>query len=724
MEDMKRAPVKVGGLALLSLSFQALGIIYSDLGTSPLYTLNGIWPASGPVPSEEDVIGGISAIVWALTLVPLLKYVFFCLNFGTREGEGGTFALYQGIYPPRQHDEITGRILSDYSIGAESKNTKTTRMSNKFRWPLLIWAFFGTSLTLADGIFTPAVSVTSAVSGIAVAKPSVSSDVIPISIAFLVALFLVQFKGTSAISFVFAPVAFGWLVLLGATGIVNIVSFPGIFRAFDPSRAVLLFVRTKNYDYLAGIVLALTGCEAMFANLGQFNKLSIQLSFSTFVYPCLILAYLGQGARLIVDGEVVLSNIFYQSIPGSSGGPLYWIIFVFAILATLIASQALITATFSLMQQLINMRCFPPLRLKYTSEQYQGQVYVPLANWALMVLTIVVVAAFKSSAQLTNAYGFSVTTVMFTTTTLIAIQIVCVKHLPIVAAVAFFIFFGFIDGLFWGAALKKVPEGAWVPLMIGVILLITMVFWTWARGLEDTFDSTNRRSLRDIIVRKDANDNTTYYVLGDIPNGQDVLDYSPKKSSDEAGTPVSNLTALARIPTCAVFHQLTPGKGVPHSFISFFRQWPALPRVVVFLSARVLPVARVALEDRYYVSKARNLEGFYSVIYYLGFRDDFNVEASILATSISLREMRSASSEASSRLAEIQQAARNFTHIVPHYVVSSRERQDGRLSAIWDWARKLLIDEVYMRIAIMFPETSNWQGTPDRVIHVGISAAI
>ncbi|KAI0074569.1 hypothetical protein K474DRAFT_1524322 [Panus rudis PR-1116 ss-1] len=180
-----------------------------------------------------------------------------------------------------------------------------------------------------------------------------------------------------------------------------------------------------------------------------------------------------------------------------------------------------------------------------------------------------------------------------------------------------------------------------------------------------------------------------------------MTDDSVKKSSDEAGMPVSNLTALARIPTCVVFHQLTPGKGVPHSFI-------------IFLSTRVLPVAQVAIEDRYCVSKARNLEGFYSVIYCHGFRDDFNVEIDHVVDRICNLEMRSDSSEASSRLAEIQQAARNFTHIVPHYVVSSKKRQNGRSSAIRNWARELLIEEVYRRIAIMFPETSNWNGTSDR----------
>ncbi|KAK7676632.1 hypothetical protein QCA50_020375 [Cerrena zonata] len=262
-----RVPVHAEGMALVALSYEALGIIYADLGTSPLYVLNGIWPADGPVPPEEDVIGGVSAIIWAIIILPLIKYVFICPPFGTAEGEGGTFALYQGLFPPKHIDADSDRALTTYETTETSdlKSSRKSTISPKLRWPLMIWALFGTSLTLADGIFTPAVSVTSAVAGIAIAKPSVSGDVIPISIAFLVALFLVQFKGTHTLAFIFSPVMIAWFGLIAATGIVNIVSFPGILRAFDPSRAVLLFVRTKNYDLLAGILLALTGAEAMFA---------------------------------------------------------------------------------------------------------------------------------------------------------------------------------------------------------------------------------------------------------------------------------------------------------------------------------------------------------------------------------------------------------------------------------------------------------------------------
>lgn len=742
----KRTAVHVHGLALLTLSFQTLGIIYSDIGTSPLYVLNGIWPATGPAPSEEDVIGGLSAIIWTLTLLPLLKYVFICLHFGTNEGEGGTFALFQGLFPPEETDYDADRNLTGDSHRTE-KPYNQSKLSMKLRWPLLVWALFGTSLTLADGIFTPAVSVTSAVSGIAVAKPEVSSEVVPISIAFIVVLFLVQSRGTSILAYVFAPVTFAWLVLLAATGIVNIVSFPGIFRAFDPSRAVLLFVRTKDYDLLAGILLSVTGCEALFANLGQFNMLSIQLSFGSFVYPSLVLAYLGQGARLVVDKEAVLSNIFYKTIPGPQNGPLFWILYVFAILATLIASQAMITATFSLIQQLVNMRNFPPLRFKYTSEVIQGQIYVPIVNWILMIAIIIIVAAFKSPTALTNAYGFSVATVMFATTILISIQIVYVKRKPVMLALAFFFGFGFLDGLFWGAALKKVPEGAWVSLMIGLVLLIITVFWSWAKGLEDRFDGNNRRNLRDIIIRKDESEESDmvavrvhspdiedieddhddlesmrkserYYVLDDVGPGSGL------REVDLHSEPALGLKAMTRIPTCAVFHKLTAGRGVPHTFVSFFRQWPALPRVVIFLSVRVLPIARVSLDDRYIVSKVRTLQGFYGVTYHIGFRDEFDVNVDDIIERICSLEAQSSLPESTLLIQEIRNVAKSSTHIVPHYVVSSTHLAGGKLTKVVNWVRRFLIEDVYRSIATMFPETANWLGSADKIIHVGISATI
>ncbi|KAI4518197.1 potassium transporter [Schizophyllum commune Loenen D] len=755
--NLERVAVKAHGLQLLALAFSTLGIIYSDIGTSPLYVLNGIWPAGDPVPSKEDVIGGISAIIWSLTLIPLLKYVFVSLYFGTHEGEGGTFALYQGIYPPEERDYDKDRALTGDSIRVPSSNKSTVRRF--FRWPLLIWCLCGTALTMADGVFTPAVSVTSAVGGIAVAKESVTKDITGISIAFLVPIFLAQRFGTAKISLLFSPIAFIWFLLIAGVGIYNITTFPGIFRAFDPSRAVMLFVRTGRYDYLSGILLAFTGAEAIFANLGQFNRTSIRLSFCFVVYPSLILAYLGQGARLVVDGADVLDNVFYRTIPGEHNGPLFWVVFVFAILATLIASQAMITATFSLFQQVINMKSFPSLRLTYTSETIQGQVYVPAVNWALFIAVLAVVGGFEDLSNLTNAYGFAVSTVSLSTTLLLSVQIYVVKRRPLVFALAFFALFGFVDGLFWGSAVRKVPHGAWVPLMIGGILASIMVLWTWAKGLEDAFDSKNRVNLRHFIFQGDDSEHVLsdadsddgavrvegtqevyspapLYYLTDLaarmPNAKKALGMSGGKKDEglaeddeKADSKSPEKHRLSRIPTCGVFHKFTTGGGVPHTFVGFIRQYPALPSVVIFLSVCIVPTARVDPSMRYVVQKTRTLDGFYSATYYLGFRETFDVKVDEIIDRICAIEMTSAPrNQAVATIDDIRRAARTSTHIIPHYHVMSKPILSGRLASAVNWVRTVLIEEIYRRMKTMFPETAAWLTPADEIIHVGVNAAI
>ncbi|KAJ3818862.1 potassium transporter [Lentinula raphanica] len=730
----KRTALKVNGVALAALSFQGLGIIYSDIGTSPLYVLNGIWPSSGPVPSKEDVIGSISAIIWSLTLLPLIKYVLISLKFGTTEGEGGSFALYQGLYPPDDKDDADRTLTGDSFI--KSTLSTSSRLKQVLRAPLLVWSLLGTALTMADGVFTPAVSVTSAVGGIAVAKSSVESQIVPISIAFLVVLFLAQQFGTGRLAFAFAPISFVWFLLLIGTGLYNISTYPGIFRALDPSRAVLLFVRTRNYDLLAGILLAVTGCEAVFANLGQFNASSIRLSFCCFVYPGLVLAYLGQGARLIMDGENVIQNVFYKSIPGNVNGPLYWIVFVVAILATLVASQALITATFSLFQQVVCMKSFPSLRMHYTSETVMGQVYIPAVNWTLMIITVIIVAVFSNLANLTNAYGFAVATVMFSTSVLLAVQMVYVKHWPVVIGLAYFVVFGFFDGLFWGAALKKVPHGAWVPLMIGLILMIFMVFWTWSKaGSSYAFDGANRQNLRHFISREEklhrieVNNSQEPEITEATGKEEDATEatyyYVPTQSfsSKDEGLEIEK-RELTRIPTMAIFHKFTTGRGVPHTFVGFIRQWPALPQVLVFLSVSMLPIARVAPEDRYTVVKTRSLDGCYAVTYNIGFREHFDVNINELVEVLCNLEMQYDPKNCERTIAKIKAVSSHATHIVPHYHVVSKKVDAGYLTFAVNYIRKYLIEEIYRRLTTMFPETANWMTSADEIIHVGVNATI
>ncbi|QRV99501.1 high affinity potassium transporter [Ceratobasidium sp. AG-Ba] len=703
-EDRRRA-LQVGGTALLVLTFQTLGIIYSDI-------------ASGPLPSEEDVLGGISAIVWSLTLVPLLKYVGFALSFGTGEGEGGTDDEDRSL----THDS-SYKFKYDTPGASSASSTARLGKNSRLKWYLLPWTLFGTALCIADGVFTPAVSVTSAVGGIAIAKPYVSSKIIPISIAFLIGLFLVQRFGTARIGKVFAPVTLMWLLLLGGTGIVNIIHHPAIFRAFDPSRAVLLFVRTGQYDILAGVLLAVTGCEAMFANLGQFNKASIRvkalvsLSIEKLSSPTFSTRpYQVRPVDPLLD-HVHLRNFGHSDCVSSDDH-------------SCIQFDAAADKS----------EKFPPLLMKYTSETVQGQVYVPAVNWSIGLGCIVVVAAFKDLAALTNAYGFAVATVMIVTTSLLAIQIRYVKRLPAILGFAFFLFLASsMARLFWGASLRKVPHGAWVPLMIGSVLMIIMWFWTWAKGLEDEFDGANRRNLRHFIMLDTIDPGTktpvpnmatipvhpSQSINQEITFTDDQLATEEDLENEKLGlfllSDNKERRPLPRVETAAVFHKLSAGKGVPHAFYAFLRQWPALPRVVIFLSVRVMPTARVAPEDRYIVSRVRSLPGFFGVTYFKGFRDDFQVMIDDIIEKLYDLERRAAGEDAAKQLRE---ASKVTTHIVPSYYVVSKPVEMGFLSPILDWVRAMLVEGFYRRMSTMFPETANWLGSADEIIRVGVNAVI
>ncbi|GFZ49919.1 hypothetical protein JCM24511_07322 [Saitozyma sp. JCM 24511] len=716
-----RRPLKLSGFKLLGMAFSTLGIIYSDIGTSPLYVLNGIWSSSGDAPSEEDIVGGISAIVWSLTLLPLLKYVFFALEFGTGEGEGGPFALYMTLFPKRDPTDEQ-RSLTTYTTmdsKAPREKGRLGKLAN-LRWPLLVWAIFGTALTLSDGILTPAVSVVSAVEGIAVAQPSVTNAIVGISIAFLIFLFGLQPLGTQKIAFFFAPVTATWLALLGATGIYNIVSYPAIWRAYDPSRAILWFVRTGSYDNLAGVLLAITGCEAMFANLGQFNKAAIRISFAGYAYPMLVLAYLvsyesgrtkgivkaermqGQGARLIQD-PTVIANVFYLTIPGPTGGGLYWIMFIFAVLATL-----------------IGMNAFPALRIKHTSRLTAGQIYIGALNWLLMIGTIAVVGGFGSSSALTLAYGFAVATVLFVTTTLISVSIPFVKHLPYILGLAFFLFFGFLDGLFWGASLKKVPLGAWFPLGLGCLLTAFMVFWSWARELEDSFDDSNAEKLSRIITRRALDEkaplrkpavNETEGVSNDDLHLSHSVEADAENELSTQGSEhdipplylravTGESTVLTRIPVMAIFHRNdAANRGVPHSFVSFLQRYPALPDIVIFLSTRIVGVPHVPEEDRYIVNKVRSLQGFYGVTLRVGYLDSRTPSLPALLPYLTSIEARSSASPAPV-IDALTAAAHNATHFIPSYTVISR--RSGWVP--WVCVRRILIEEIYGRARVIFPD--------------------
>ncbi|GAA5879127.1 hypothetical protein JCM16303_001307 [Sporobolomyces ruberrimus] len=723
----------------LGLSCVTLGVIYGDVGTSPLYTMNGIFPASGPAPSVEDTIGAVSCIIWALTIVVLFKYALFALEFGTIEGEGGPFAVYTAMFP-KPESKRENRALTTYTT-ASVNQTLSDRVSffrRRFvRNALLVLALFGTGLTMADGLLTPAVSVTSAVGGIAVPFPSVSNKVVGISCALLVLLWLLQTAGTRRIGSLFAPIMVGWFALNLVTGAINVSHYPGIFRAFDPSRAVLLFVRTKNYDLLSGVILALTGAEALFANLGQFSKHSIRFSFIGFVYPCLLLAYLGQGARLASDPENVVKNVFFQSIPGGTGSAYWWITWVFAIIASFIASQAMITAAFSLISLLAPSGSIPPLKIVYKDDNNSHRIFVPVVNFLILIGTIGLVCGFGTDVGLTNAYGFSVASVFIITTIMLAAAVVQVKGFHWISSIVVFVFFGFFDCLFWGATLKKIPHGAWFTLTLGLVLLLLMLSWTWVKRLEDRFDEQHRYRLTEVmrlVTEKDRDED-----IKPLQSGVSLGDLSTLRINEPQREPVgsgyrdrkieaSNGASLARLPIFAFFHNSSAIQhdGVPHSFSAFLRSYPSLPSVIVFLTVRIVGVPHVAPEDRYVVDRVRTFQGLYVCTLRFGYRDVKSLENIVhpLRDRIVALEARSDPANLDKKVRIIDEAIETaVTHILPNfYVVADPNSTKPRVVR---YIRKFFIEEIYRRIKVNFDEYEQYRfGDDQDVLRMSVVAPL
>ncbi|GAA5914976.1 hypothetical protein JCM6882_001949 [Rhodosporidiobolus microsporus] len=733
----------------LSLAALSLGVIYGDIGTSPLYTFNGIFPEEGPVPSAEDVLGAASCIIWAFLLVPVLKYALVALEFGTREGEGGPFAVYTALFPPSEPKEDGWRTLTTYTEATSPpSSTKATRFLRRpaVKFALFALVVFGVSLTIADGMLTPAVSVRSAVTGIAVAAPSVSDtgSIVGISCAFLVVLFLLQALGTKKIAYLFSPIVSVWLLLCAVGGAINIAKHPGVFRAFDPSRAVLLFVRTDDYDLLSGVILAITGSEALFANLGHFSKGSIRLAFLAFATPCLILQYFGQAARLIEDGETILPNIFYQSIPGGVGNAFWWVTWAFSILAAIIGSQGMISATFSLIQQLTKLHVFPPLRIIHTDSVIRGRVYIPVANFLLFVGTIGLTVGFRgNNSGLTSAYGFAVAGVLLISTSMIALAIVQLKHLPILVALVYFVFSGFIDGLFLGATAKKVPHGAWFPLGVACVLLVFLLLWWWAKGLENSFDLNHRWRLSEIMRPAPEHDEDGYEDKHE-PHGwgreADITAASTSRRDSDLGLrrrqklPMYEMTAggtsLARPPVFALFHNHSSvtSEGAPHAFTAFLSSYPALPQIIVFLTLRTVGVPHVAPHDRFLVDRQHRYEGVYAATISFGYRNvvDLSDIAGHLRTRIIALEMRSATcqEDLDEMIEKVDTAVKGaVTHILPRFYISAD--QSPHRPKIIRVIRTFLLEEVYRRVAVNFDPSDHFVfGSQEDVLRMGVAAVV
>lgn len=454
------------GQAMLILG--SLGVVYGDIGTSPLYALRESLLHTGGAPSRDEIIGIVSLLIWALILVVTLKYVVLILR-ADNEGEGGTLAL----------------------MGLAQRGTDGRRGY------LLILGVVGAALFYGDSILTPAVSVLSAVEGLKVASPVFEPYVVPLSLGLLVGLYAVQSSGTGRVAAWFGPVMLAWFVALALIGLFHIADDPAILNALNPGMAVWFMAShgAIGFTVLGSVFLAVTGAEALYADMGHFGRRPIRFAWLCLVFPALCLTYLGQGALALANANAI-GDLFYMAVADWLRIPMV----LLASAAAVIASQAVISGAFSLTQQAINLGLLPRLEVRHTSDRQAGQIYIAKINWLMFAGAILLVLTFRTSGNLAAAYGIAVTGVMVVTSLLAIIVVARVWHWGYAAAIAVFVPFLFVDMAFLAANLLKVLHGGYVPLMLGVVLTLAML--TWVRGRRVVFFKTRDESVPlDTLVR-------------------------------------------------------------------------------------------------------------------------------------------------------------------------------------------------------------------------------
>ncbi|WP_430422499.1 potassium transporter Kup [Phenylobacterium sp.] len=449
-----------------ALALGSVGVVFGDIGTSPLYAMReALGHARGGGGGEAAVLGVVSLVTWALILIVTVKYVVFLMR-ADNKGEGGTLALMalaQRVSPG-------GRSLVIFLLG-----------------------MFGAALFYADGIITPAVSVLGSMEGMK-EIPGIGDQlgkfVLPGAAAILVALFLIQSRGTASVARLFGPITALWFVTLGVLGLIHIGDDLSIFRALLPHYGVAFLIDNGflGFIILGSVFLAVTGAEALYADMGHFGKKPIRMAWVALVLPSLVLNYLGQGALVLANPEA-RANPFFLMIPEIA----YWPVWLLSIAATVIASQAVITGAFSMTQQAVQLGLFPRIDIRRTSETQAGQIYVPMVNTVLLVGVLVLLVMFRTSSNLAAAYGIAVTGAMFVDTLLFFYIIRYMWKRPLWQAVCACTAFGFLDMVFISSNLLKIPQGAWLPLVLGAALVVMM--WTWNRGAQILSEKTRRDSV-------------------------------------------------------------------------------------------------------------------------------------------------------------------------------------------------------------------------------------
>ena len=537
-----------------ALALAALGIIYGDIGTSPLYTIKECFSGRhGVIPSPENILGILSLIFWSLMLVVGMKYVFFIMR-ADNHGEGGIFSLLAMLQKPLR--------------------------ANQRRWKILtLLAAFGAALLYGDGVITPAISVLSAVEGLNMATDAAAPYVVPLTCAVLIMLFYIQKYGTASIGRLFGPVMVIWFVTLAILGLSSIGKNPEILHALNPYYAVQFFLINHFHGILVlgSVVLCITGGEALYADMGHFGRSPIRLTWYCIVLPGLILNYFGQGALLLQQPELVEVNPFYALV----ARPMLYPMVFLATVATIIASQAMISGVYSLTQQAIQLGFTPRMHIIHTSESARGQIYMPTVNWMLMLACLSLVIVFKESTRLAAAYGIAVTATM-AITSFMFFEVTFLKwRWAFWQSMLILCCFLFFDCSFLGANLLKVVDGGWITLGIALLILTAMVTW---------------RDGRALLAK--------HYSMMQIPAEvflKDIQAYKPQ-----------------RIAGSAVFMSISPD-GIPHTLVHHFKHNEALHERVLLLSIQASETPNVQDEER--ISIEMLGQGFFRIRARYGFME-------------------------------------------------------------------------------------------------------
>jgi KUP system potassium uptake protein len=474
----------------ISLSLAALGVVFGDIGTSPLYALKECFsPHHGLTLSDGNILGLLSLFFWSLSLVIVLKYILFILR-ADNNGQGGIVSL-MSLVQKQKTKGTTNRAISEINL-------------------FVIIGLFGTALLYGDGIITPAISVLSAVEGLSLISPSSNDFIVPITVVILFALFMSQRFGTSKIGIFFGPILAIWFLVLAAISIPWIVKYPKILFAVSPHYAIEFFIenKLKGFLSLSSVVLCITGGEALYADMGHFGREPIKKSWFYLVFPALVLNYFGQGAMLLIKGEGAISNPFFNLVSESLITPLV----IISTISTIIASQALITGAFSVTQQIMQLGFIPKVVIKHTSRETEGQIYIPYVNSFLMIGSILLVLMMKQSSNLASAYGIAVTGTMALTSVLFYEVTKSTWNWSKEKALLLFLSFISIDLLFFSANLAKFFSGGWIPILIGVALFWAMI--TWNRGRLYLYNEYKLKSKKIIDFLKEIKGSGTIRVPG------------------------------------------------------------------------------------------------------------------------------------------------------------------------------------------------------------------